>query len=173
MKFLLVYQCQLCLSVFIVLSCVQLLVTPWAVTCQALLLMAFTRQEYWSGFPFPSPRDLPNPGTEPVSPMSPALRADSWACRAQPAEPSGKPFICFVVVVPYQLKKSQRIESDQHDYLMVERYKKDGSHHQPTMFEEFFYRSWWKDNWIHHREALMVGSDREDTCQLISCYWYP
>ena len=87
-----------------------------------------------------------------------------WAVR--------KALYMFFVVVPYQLKKSQ-IESDQRDYLMVERYKKDGSHHQPTMFEEFFYRSWWKDNWIHHREALMVGSDREDTCQLISCYWYP
>ena len=36
-------------------------VTPWTVTCQDLLPMEFSRQEYWSGLPFPSPGDLPNP----------------------------------------------------------------------------------------------------------------
>ena len=40
---------------------------------QTLLSMDFSRQEYWSGLPFPSPGDLPDPGIEPVSPMSPAL----------------------------------------------------------------------------------------------------
>ena len=50
------------------------LVTPWTVTCQAPLSMGFSRQEYWSGFPFPSPGDLPNPGIEP---KSPAFQADS------------------------------------------------------------------------------------------------
>jgi len=40
---------------------------------QALLSMVFLRQEYWSGLPFPLPKDLPNPGIEPVSPVSPAL----------------------------------------------------------------------------------------------------
>ena len=44
------------------------------------------RQEYWSGLPFPPPGDLPNLGTEPKSPASPALQVDSL-----PAEPSGKP----------------------------------------------------------------------------------
>ena len=37
--------------------------TPWTVACQAPLSMRFSRQEYWSGLPFPSPEDLPNPGT--------------------------------------------------------------------------------------------------------------
>ena len=41
--------------------------TPWTVTCQAPLAMRFFRQEYWSGLPFPSPGDLPNPGIEPGS----------------------------------------------------------------------------------------------------------
>ena len=45
--------------------------------------MEFSRQEYWSGLPFPSPGDLPNPGIEPGSP---ALQAD-----ALPSEPPGKP----------------------------------------------------------------------------------
>ena len=44
---------------------------------QAPLSMEFSRQEYWSGLPFPTPGDLSNPGIEPVSPASPALQADS------------------------------------------------------------------------------------------------
>ena len=49
------------------LSCVQLFATPWTVAHQALLSMGFPRQEYWSGLPFPSSRDLPDPGIEPTS----------------------------------------------------------------------------------------------------------
>ena len=44
------------------------LATPWTVASQAPLSMGFFRQEYWSGFPFPSPGDLPDPGIEPTSP---------------------------------------------------------------------------------------------------------
>ena len=47
---------------------------PWTGACQAPPSMEFSRQEYWSGLPFPSPGDLPNPGIEP---RSPALREDS------------------------------------------------------------------------------------------------
>ena len=53
--------------------------TPWTVACQAPLSREFSRQEYWSGLPVPSPGDLPNPGTKP---RSPALQADSL-----PSEP--------------------------------------------------------------------------------------
>ena len=49
------------------------LATPWIVTCQIPLFMGFSRQEYWSGFPFPFPGDLPDPG---IKPRSPALQAD-------------------------------------------------------------------------------------------------
>ena len=49
-------------------SCVSLFVTPWAEACQAPLFLGFSRQEYWSGLPFPPPGDLPNPGIEPMSP---------------------------------------------------------------------------------------------------------
>ena len=41
--------------------------TPWTIACQAPLSMGFSKQEYWNGFPFPSPRDLPNPEIEPRS----------------------------------------------------------------------------------------------------------
>ena len=57
------------------LSQVQLFMTPWTVACQVPLSMEFPRQEYWLSFP--SPGDLPNPGIEPTSPVSPALQADS------------------------------------------------------------------------------------------------
>ena len=65
------------------LSHVQLFVTPWTAAYQAPLSMGFSRQEYWSGLPFPSPGDLPNAGIEP---WSPALQTD-----ALPSEPLGKP----------------------------------------------------------------------------------
>ena len=56
-----------------VLSHVQLFVTPWNTACQDPLPMEFSRQEYWSGLPLPAPEDLPNPGMEPRSFLSPAL----------------------------------------------------------------------------------------------------
>ena len=58
------------------LSCfsrVQLFVTPWTEVCQAPLSMGFFRQEYWSGLPGPPPGDLPEPGIQPMSLMSPTL----------------------------------------------------------------------------------------------------
>ena len=56
--------------------------TPWAVAYQASPSMGFSRQEYWSGLPFPSPGDLPDPGIEPGSPT---LAADALT-----SEPPGK-----------------------------------------------------------------------------------
>ena len=47
--------------------------TPWTAACQAPVPMELSRQEYWSGVPFPPPRDLPNPGIKPTSISSPAL----------------------------------------------------------------------------------------------------
>ena len=58
-------------------------VTPWTVAGQAPLFMGFSRQEYWTGLPFPSPGDLLNPGMEPVP-------AASLAGRFLTTEPLGK-----------------------------------------------------------------------------------
>ena len=55
-------------------SCVQLFATPWTIACQPLPSMGFSRQECWSGLPFPSPKDLPDPGIKPASLMSPPGR---------------------------------------------------------------------------------------------------
>ena len=62
---------------------VRLFVTPRTVACQAPLSMGFPRQECWSGLPFPSPGDLPDPGIEPVSPESPAFSSVQLLSRVQ------------------------------------------------------------------------------------------
>ena len=67
------------------LSHVRLIATPWIIAYHGPPSMEFFRQEYWSGLPYPSPGDLPNPGFEP---RSPALQAD-----ALPSEPPGKPML--------------------------------------------------------------------------------
>ena len=71
-------------------SCPTLLQPLWIVACQGPLFMGFPRQECWSGLPFPSPGDLPNPGIEPGSL---ALWADSL-----PSKPRGKPNIHNIYV---------------------------------------------------------------------------
>ena len=65
------------------LSCVWLFATPWTVAPQTLQSMGFSRQEYWSGLPFPSPGDLPSPGIEPASP--------AFVGELFTTEPPGKP----------------------------------------------------------------------------------
>ena len=59
---------------------------PWTVAFQAPLSMGFSRLQYWSGLSFPSPGDLPEPGIELVSPVSPALVGNFFT-----TEPPGKP----------------------------------------------------------------------------------
>ena len=78
-----------------VLSHVQVFATPWTGARQAPLSMGFSRQESQSGLPSPSPRDLPNPGTEPMSPMSPALVGRFFTTR--------EAFSSFYLVLIYYL----------------------------------------------------------------------
>ena len=70
-------------------SNVQLFETLWTVAHQAPPPMGFSRQEYRSGLPFPSPGDLPDPGIEP---RSPALQADALT-----SEPPGKPLLSTII----------------------------------------------------------------------------
>ena len=65
------------------LSHVQLFATPWTIAYQTSLTMGFSRQEYWSGLPFPSPGDLPDPG---IKPRFPTFQADTL-----PSKPPEKP----------------------------------------------------------------------------------
>ena len=64
------------------LSHVQLFATPWTIAHQAPLSMGFPRQEYWSRLLFPTPGDLPNPGIEPQSLVSPVLAGRFFTIRA-------------------------------------------------------------------------------------------
>ena len=73
------------------LSVVSNTVTPWTVACQAPLSVEFSRQGCWIGLLFPSPGDLPNPGTEH---RSPTLQAKSL-----PSEPSGNMYVCMCVCI--------------------------------------------------------------------------
>ena len=68
------------------LSPVGLFVTPCTVACQVALSVEFFRQEYWSGLPFPTSRDLPDPGIKPMSLATPALTGGFFT-----TEPPGKP----------------------------------------------------------------------------------
>ena len=70
------------------LSRVRLFTTLWTVAHEAPPSMGFSRQEYWSGLPFPSPGDLRNPG---IKPTSPALQAEALT-----SEPAGKPSYAVV-----------------------------------------------------------------------------
>ena len=79
------------------LSCVRLFATPWTVAYQAPLSMGFSRQEYWSGLPFPSPGDLPDPGIEP---RSPELRADTSHPSHQGRENSCQTFVISPFLLP-------------------------------------------------------------------------
>ena len=79
----------LCVKSF---SHVWLLVTPWTVACQAPLSMGFSRQEYWSEFPFPSPGDLPDSGIKPMTLRSPMLAGGFFT-----TEPPGKPEVHIIL----------------------------------------------------------------------------
>ena len=73
-------------------SRVRLFATPWGVACQAPLSVEFSRQEYWSGLPFPPTGDLPHPGTEPAAPVPLALQVNSLLLSHQ-----GIPLTCLHV----------------------------------------------------------------------------
>ena len=81
----------MCVSVY-VLSHVRLFATPWTVACQASMSMGIHQAIDWSGWPFPSPGDLPNPGMEP---RSSALQADSLVSDS----PGKSLYVCVYVCV--------------------------------------------------------------------------
>ena len=84
--------------------------TPWTVAHQDPLSMGFSRQEYWSGLPFPSPGDLPLPGIEP---RSPTLKADTLT-----SEPPGKP-VCFCIYVPLDSLSCDTLYINVYIYMYV------------------------------------------------------
>ena len=83
---------EYCVCVLSHFSCVLLFTTLWTVARQASLSMGFFRQEYWSGLPFPTPGDLPDPR---IKPTSPALAGGFFSIK-----PPGKaPYVCIHVYI--------------------------------------------------------------------------
>ena len=76
--------------------CVQLFAAPWAVARQAPLSMGFSEQEHWSGLPFSSPGDIPDPGIESGSPASQA----DFLPSEPPGQPLTVPFVDPNITVP-------------------------------------------------------------------------
>ena len=89
------------------LSHVLLFATPWTVACQASLSMEFSRQEYWSGLPFPSPGDLPGPGVEPTF-LAPCALTGRFSTSESPGKP-GKSY--HVTQQSHSLWIPKRIEN--------------------------------------------------------------
>ena len=85
-------------------SRVLLFATPWTVAYQAPPSMGFSRQEYWSGLPFPSPGDLPDPGIESGSPALEAESFNLWATREAPWLASK-----FLLVIKWALARQNSI----------------------------------------------------------------
>ena len=85
--------------------------TPWTAAHQAPLSMRFSRQGYWSGLPFPSPGDIPNPGIEPGSP---ALQADSLLTELQG----------FKIINIFSLNVSKTLSKGEFTFLSIPLFKK-------------------------------------------------
>ena len=87
------------------LSHVQLSATPWTVAYQAPPFMGFSRQEYWSGSPFLSPGDLPDPGIEPRSPalaggfFNTSAAWQAWCSITLTRKEADKVYVCVCVCV--------------------------------------------------------------------------
>ena len=92
------------------ISYVQLFATPWTVACQAPLLMGFPMQEYWSGLPFLTPGDLPEPGIEPTPP---ALAANSLPLRHQ-----GSPLAGYFTVNAFPVLPCPSVVQKLFDFFM-------------------------------------------------------
>ena len=95
---------------FIAKSYPTLLQTPWTVACQTPLSRAFPKQEYWSGLPFPSSGDLPDPG---IKPVSPALQADSLPLNHQGSS---------MVPLDKRITRDKKGSSQEHEVFSSRRY---------------------------------------------------
>ena len=128
----------MCLS----LSPVQLFVTPWTAAHQAPLCMKFSGQGYWSGLPFPSPGDIPNPGIES---RSPALQADSLLTELQIFETS----LIAQMAKRLPTMRETQVQSLGWEYPL----EKEMASHSSTLA--------WKIPWMEERGRLQsMGSQR-------------
>ena len=144
------------------LSLVWLFATLWTVAYQASPSMGFSRQEYQSGLPFPSPGDLPGPGIEP---RSPTLRAD-----ALPSEPPGKPRNALPTIIFFPLCISYFLCLHHFSFYSEKRRRWSGTFRHlllVTLFaEDFwslpFHSAFW--GWVKGRKTICSKTDNHDLC---------
>ena len=110
----------LCVCVCVCVRCLVVpdSATPWTVARQASLSMGFSRQEYWSGLPFPSPGDLPNQGIES---RSPALQADSLLSESGSWWWTGRPGVLQFMGSQSRTRLSDWTELNWAIYLCIKR----------------------------------------------------
>ena len=108
--------CACMLSCF---SCIWLFATLWTVTCQAPLSLGFSRQEYWSGLPYPPPGDLPNPGIEPRSLNLLHWQGDSFTAGAtgKPIPLEGKNYFHFHCRNDYATQSNLQIQHNPYQII--------------------------------------------------------
>ena len=103
---------------------VRLFATPWTVAHQAPPSLGVSRQEYWSGLPFPSLGDLPDPG---IDPRSPALQAVTLT-----SEPPWKPMGTQIITIYRELSINEKSwKTSRKDFLQL---KRQGSNHSETRY---------------------------------------
>ena len=87
--------------------------TPWIIACQSSLTMEFSKQEYWDRLPFPTPGDLPNPGFEPASLVSPML-ADGFFTTTPP----GKQISLYLYLIQLSFMKNKNHITAKSNYIL-------------------------------------------------------
>ena len=118
------FNCFKLLPAWSCFSCVQLFATLWTIAQQTPLSMGFSRQEYWSGLPYPPSADFPDPGIEPMSFMSPELAdvfftiGTTWKPKHAHAKQAQMPHLRSVTIVRLHLTDNRTFS------LLSELYKK-------------------------------------------------
>ena len=119
-------------------SFVRLFVTPWTVAHQAPLSMRFSRPEYWSELPFPSPWDIHDPGIELVSLMSPALTAGFFTTRGTlEAIPLWDPYNSNITAFNIVQKDSETILYSFHSFSFILIFSSYFNHASPSLLNHF------------------------------------
>ena len=143
-------------------SHVQLSETPWTVACQASLFMGFSRQEYWSGLPCPAPGNLPYPGVEPLSLLSPAL-AGGFFTTSTTWEAQEKKYITVIKGKGMCLEVRESLDWSLNELTFLGKLFEMGIRRVPT---SFFCYSYHRNNWEEPLHMILSTQWAFSKCSL-------